>query len=128
MTDPHATRQTEPVLENTAMKKTTVVFLTLLSLTVALAASAGTKGSWTGWVTDEHCGAKGASADHKACAEKCLKNGSKLVFYNTADKKIYSLDNQDMAKQNIGHEVKVTGEVDGKGIKVASIDAAAPAK
>ena len=110
------------------MKKMTVVFLTLLSLAVALAASAGTKGSWTGWVTDEHCGAKGASADHKACAEKCLKNGSKLVFYNTADKKIYSLDNQDMAKQNIGHEVKVTGEVDGKSIKVASIDAAAPAK
>jgi hypothetical protein len=110
------------------MKKTTVVFLTLLSLTVALAASAGTKGSWTGWVTDEHCGAKGASADHKACAEKCLQKGGKLVFYNTADKKIYSLDNQDMAKQNIGHEVKVTGEVEGKDIKVASIDAAAPAK
>ncbi len=110
------------------MKKTTVVFLTLLSLTVALAASAATKGSWTGWVTDEHCGAKGASADHKACAEKCLKNGGKLVFYNTADKKIYSLDNQDMAKQNIGHEVKVSGEVDGKSIKVASIDAAAPGK
>lgn len=110
------------------MKKMTVVFLTLLSLTVALAASAGTKGSWTGWVTDEHCGAKGASADHKACAEKCLKNGGKLVFYNTGDKKIYSLDNQDMAKANIGHEVKVTGEVDGKSIKVASIDAAAPGK
>jgi len=110
------------------MKKMTVVFLTLLSLTVALAASAGTKGSWTGWVTDEHCGAKGASADHKACAEKCLKNGGKLVFYNTADKKIYSLDNQDLAKANIGHEVKVSGEVDGKSIKVASIDAAAPGK
>jgi hypothetical protein len=110
------------------MKKMTVVFLTLLSLTVALAASAGTKGSWTGWVTDEHCGAKGASADHKACAEKCLQKGGKLVFYNTTDKKIYSLDNQDMAKANIGHEVKVTGEVDGKSIKVASIDAAAPGK
>jgi pyrimidine deaminase RibD-like protein len=110
------------------MKKMTVVFLTLLSLTVALAASAGTKGTWTGWVTDEHCGAKGASADHKACAEKCLKNGSKLVFYNTADKKVYSLDNQDLAKANIGHEVKVTGEVDGKSIKVASIDPAAAAK
>lgn len=110
------------------MKKMTVVFLTLLSLTVALAASAGTKGSWTGWVTDEHCGAKGASADHKACAEKCLQKGGKLVFYNTADKKIYSLDNQDLAKANIGHEVKVTGEVEGKGIKVASIDPAAPGK
>jgi hypothetical protein len=110
------------------MKKMTVVFLTLLSLTVALAASAGTKGSWTGWVTDEHCGAKGASADHKACAEKCLQKGGKLVFYNTGDKKIYSLDNQDMAKANIGHEVKVTGEVDGKSIKVASIDPAAAGK
>ena len=111
------------------MKKTTIVLFTVLALAVAaLAGAAGTKGTWTGWVTDEHCGAKGASADHKACAEKCLDKGGKLVFYNTADKKIYSLDNQDMAKQNIGHEVKVTGEVDGKSIKVASIDAAAPAK
>ena len=106
------------------MKKMTVVFLTLLSLTVALAASAGTKGTWTGWVTDEHCGAKGASADHKACAEKCMTNGSKLVFYNNADKKIYGLDKQDVAKANLGHEVKVTGELDGKNIKVDSIAAA----
>ncbi|HEY0514553.1 MAG TPA: hypothetical protein VGH73_21810 [Thermoanaerobaculia bacterium] len=111
------------------MKKTIVTLFALLALTVAgLAGAAGTKGSWTGWVTDEHCGAKGASADHKACAEKCLKDGSKLVFYNTGDKKIYALDNQDLAKQNIGHEVKVTGEVDGKSIKVASIDAAPAGK
>jgi tRNA isopentenyl-2-thiomethyl-A-37 hydroxylase MiaE len=111
------------------MKKMTVVLFTLLALTVAaLAGAAGTKGSWTGWVTDEHCGAKGANADHQACAEKCAKNGSKLVFYNSADKKIYSLDNQEMAKQNIGHEVKVTGEVDGKNIKVASINPAPPGK
>jgi len=111
------------------MKKTIVVLFTLLSLTVAaLAGAAGTKGSWNGWVTDEHCGAKGASADHKACAEKCLKAGGKLVFYNTTDKKIYSLDNQDLAKANIGHEVKVTGEAEGKSIKVASIEAAGPSK
>ncbi len=107
------------------MKKMTVVFLTLLCLTVALTASANTL---TGWVTDEHCGAKGASADHKACAEKCLQKGGKLVFYSPTDKTIYSLDNQEMAKQNIGHEVKVTGEVTGKSIKVASIAAAGPAK
>ena len=102
------------------MKKMIVLFA-LLTLTVAALAGAGTKGTWTGWVTDEHCGAKGASADHKACAEKCLKNGGKLVFYNTNDKKIYALDNQDLAKQHIGHEVKVTGEAEGKSIKVASI-------
>src|SRR5436305_1129500 len=106
------------------MKKMIVLFA-LLALTVAaLAGAAATKSSWTGWVTDEHCGAKGASADHKACAEKCVTNGSKLVFYNNADKKIYGLDKQDVAKANLGHEVKVTGELDGKNIKVDSIAAA----
>ena len=106
------------------MKKMIVLFA-LLTLTVAaLAGAAGTKGTWTGWVTDEHCGAKGASADHKACAEKCAANGSKLVFYNNADKKIYGLDKQDVAKANLGHEVKVTGELEGKSIKVDSISAA----
>ncbi len=111
------------------MKKMTIVLFTIFALTVAaLAGAAGTKGTWTGWVTDEHCGAKGASADHKACAEKCLEKGGKLVFYNTADKKIYSLDKQDVAKANIGQEVKVTGEVDGKSIKVESIAPAAAGK
>ena len=110
------------------MKKMIVLFA-LLALTVAaLAGAAATKGTWTGWVTDEHCGAKGASADHKACAEKCVTNGSKLVFYNNADKKIYGLDKQDVAKANLGHEVKVTGELDGKNIKVDSIAAAGGAK
>ncbi|HET9212642.1 MAG TPA: DUF5818 domain-containing protein [Thermoanaerobaculia bacterium] len=106
------------------MKKTIVLFAMLALTVAALAGAAGTKGTWTGWVTDEHCGAKGASADHKACAEKCMGNGSKLVFYNTADKKIYSLDKQDVAKANLGHEVKVTGELDGKNIKVDSISPA----
>jgi hypothetical protein len=110
------------------MKKMIVLFA-LLALTVAaLAGAAATKGSWTGWVTDEHCGAKGASADHKACAEKCVTRGSKLVFYNNADKKIYGLDKQDVAKANLGHEVTVTGELDGKNIKVDSIAAAGGAK
>jgi hypothetical protein len=111
------------------MKKMTIVLFTVFALTVAaLAGAAGTQGTWTGWVTDEHCGAKGASADHKACAEKCLAKGGKLVFYNSADKKIYSLDKQDVAKANIGQEVKVTGEVDGKSIKVDSIAPAAAGK
>jgi Protein of unknown function (DUF5818) len=106
------------------MKSPKLVLLTLPALVLALAiplASAGTKGSWTGWITDDHCGAKGAKAEHKSCAEKCLGRGSKLVFYNPADEKIYSLDNQDLAKEHLGHEVKVTGEVDGSAIKVESI-------
>jgi tRNA isopentenyl-2-thiomethyl-A-37 hydroxylase MiaE len=110
------------------MKKLIVLFALLALTLAALAGAAGTKGTWTGWVTDEHCGAKGASADHKACAEKCAGNGSKLVFYNNADKKVYGLDKQDVAKANLGHEVKVSGELDGKNIKVDSISAAGAGK
>src|SRR3954468_5709989 len=117
---PHTHSETEYNL----MKKLIVLFA-LLALTVAaLAGAAATKGTWTGWVTDEHCGAKGANAEHKAGAEKCAGKGSKLVFYNNGDKKIYGLDKQDEAKAHLGHEVKVSGELDGKDIKVESIAAA----
>jgi hypothetical protein len=104
-------------------KKTTVLLLSLLSM--AALASAGAKGSWTGWITDAHCGAKGASAEHKECSIKCVAKGEKLVFYNSADKKLYSIDKQDLAKDNLGQEVTVTGEATGTDIKVESI---APAK
>jgi hypothetical protein len=107
------------------MKKTSIALLTLLAVTALTPmAAAGAKGTWTGWITDESCGAGGAKAEHKDCAKRCAENGSKLVFYNTADKKIYALDKQDVAMQHIGHEVKVTGEADGKAIKVESIAAA----
>ena len=108
------------------MKKTLVAAMVVLAIafTLSLANAGAMKGSWTGWVTDEHCGAKGAKAEHKDCAVKCMDQGGKLVFYNTADEKIYTLDNQDLAKEHLGHEVKVTGEVDGTAIKVASIEKA----
>ena len=105
------------------MKTTLLTLLAVVALALPLA-SAGTKGSWTGWITDESCGAGGAKAEHKDCAKRCADNGAKLVFYNTADKKIYKLDKQDVAKQHIGYEVKVTGEADGNAIKVDSIAAA----
>jgi hypothetical protein len=109
------------------MKKTIVTLFTLLALTVASLAGAAAnaaKGTWTGWITNEQCGAKAANAESKDCLEKCAKRGEKLVFYSTTDQKIYKLDNQNLAKQNIGHEIKVTGEANGKSIKVASIEPA----
>jgi hypothetical protein len=106
------------------MKKTSIVLLTLLVMAAFAVAQAGTAGSWTGWITDDHCAAKGAKAEHKDCAIKCLGNGGKLVFYNPADEKIYSLDKQDVAEKHLGHEVTVKGEVDGSAIKVQSIEMA----
>lgn len=83
--------------------------------------------SWTGWIADDQCKAKGASADHKACAQRCLARGAKAILV-TADEKVFLLDNQDLAKQHVGHEVKVTGQLDGDSIKVESIEATAPAE
>jgi hypothetical protein len=82
-------------------------------------------GSWTGWITDDHCAAKGNNADHKACALKCVKeHNAKLVFYNNADQKIYKLDNQKLALEHVGHEVTVSGDAEGDAIKVSGIEAA----
>jgi Protein of unknown function (DUF5818) len=113
------------------MKRTFAVMaclavLSLLVLPIA-ATAAAVAGSWTGWVTDAACGASGANAAHKACAEKCLEKGSALVFFNNADKKIYQLDKQDVAKQHVGQEVTLKGKLDGKAIAVDSIEPAPPA-
>ena len=63
------------------MKKLALVVALVLMVAPAMYA-----GSWTGWITDEHCGAKGNNADHKGCAMKCAKeHNAKLVFYNNAD-------------------------------------------
>ena len=102
------------------MKKTLIAALLFALFTPALALA----GEWTGWITDDQCAAKGAKAEHADCAKKCYGSGAKLVFYNTGDEKIYTLDNQELASKHIGQEVKVKGEVDGTAIKVASIEGA----
>jgi hypothetical protein len=102
------------------MKKNLIwLVVVVFCLTTSLFAA---EGKWTGWVTDEHCGAAGAKAGHKECALSCMKEGKKLVFYNNADKKIYALDNQELAKNNLGQEVVVHGSLENGAIKVSKID------
>ncbi len=96
-----------------------------LALLLAFCAAPVLGDSWTGWITDEQCGAAGAKAEHKGCAEKCHKEGIPLAFYDPAEQKLYKIDQQEQAKKHLGHEVKVTGTVDGDKIVVESIAAAA---
>lgn len=111
------------------MKKTLIALAAIALLVPAFAAAHDhTASSWTGWVTDDSCGAKGANAEHASCTKKCLDGGGKLVFYNTADEKIYNLDNQKLAEEHIGHEVVVKGTAEGSTIKVESIEAAKKAE
>ena len=93
----------------------------LLLLVLAMMAPALYADEWVGYITDEHCGAKGAKADHGSCALSCAGRGAALVFYNEANKELYKLDDQEAAKRMAGHKVKVTGTMEEGTIKVTSI-------
>jgi hypothetical protein len=97
------------------------VALVFCAATIAL----GADGSWTGYISDSHCGAKGARDGHADCATKCVKeHGGTYVFVNDADHKVYNIDNQEKAAPHAGHHVTVKGSVEGDNLKLASIDMA----
>ncbi|MFY9528324.1 MAG: DUF5818 domain-containing protein [Candidatus Acidiferrales bacterium] len=94
----------------------------LFVTTIALAGQEAKEGSWHGWITDTSCGAKGANANHAACAKKCVdEKGAKYALFNSADKKVYVLDPQTDAAEHAGHHVTVKGTLDGDTIHVTSI-------
>jgi hypothetical protein len=105
------------------MKVKLVASMALFLCSAAFAVAAD--GSWTGYISDSNCGAKGASETHAACATKCVKEkGAKYVFVNDADHKVYAIDAQDKVAAHAGHHVTVKGSVDGDNLKLASIDMA----
>ena len=110
------------------MKKAICTFglFAVLFATLGLATRADDKTmSWTGWISDSHCGAKGMSADHKSCAQTCVKTkGASWVFVNDSDKKVLAIKNQDAVNgdKDLGQEVKLTGHLNDDGsLQVDSI-------
>ena len=102
-------------------KFATSMALVLCAATLTFAAD----GTWTGYISDSHCGAKGAKAGHEECAAKCVKeHDAKYVFVNDADHKVYAIDAQDKVAEHAGHHVTVKGTVDGDNLKLANIEMA----
>jgi hypothetical protein len=103
-----------------------------LSMAIAATLFAGAltmaaDGSWTGWISDSQCGAKGANdkAGTAECTVKCVKeHGAKYVFVNDADKKVYVVDAQDKVAAHAGHHVTVKGTVEGDTLKLTSVEMA----
>jgi len=95
--------------------------LALFAASIALPAD----GSWTGWISDDMCGAKNVQEGGAECTTKCVKeHGAKYVFVNDADKKVYAIDAQDRVAPHAGHHVVVKGTVDGSNLKLTSIEMA----
>ena len=89
-----------------------VIGLYLCSMTVLAAAK---DMSWSGWVSDSKCGAKGANAEHAACAKKCIGEGEKPVLVTDKDQKVVGIDNPDALAGHEGHHVEVTGKMTDSG-------------
>jgi hypothetical protein len=106
-----------------------VAVLAIATLSVSAYASTKDK-TYTGWISDSSCGAKGASASHAACGVKCVKDkGASWVFVNSK-KKVIKIDNQDAinSDNDLGHQVKVTGHMNADGtMHVTSVAAASMA-
>lgn len=95
-----------------------------LGLSLVLAATA-LAGEWTGHISETKCGAKhaSASAGDVACVKGCIKGGAKPVL--VVDGKVVAISNTDKVPEALyGLKVKVSGELKGEALSIASIEAA----
>jgi hypothetical protein len=90
-------------------------------LFISLYSAGAFAATWTGVISDEHCGAKHAAmtADDKTCVDKCAQGGAAAVF--VAGDKVYKIDNQDAVKAHMGHKVTITGTMKGDTVHVDSV-------
>jgi hypothetical protein len=87
------------------MKKS-ILFAALFFFMTAFAAD---KGTWTGYISDSHCGAKGNSDGHADCAKKCVKQGYAPVF--VVGDKVYAINDPKKVSNFIGDKVTITGTI-----------------
>jgi hypothetical protein len=95
-----------------------VMVLCVVFMMVAMAVASDTI---NGYVSDSGCGAKGANADHAACAKKCIAKGAKVVIVTDGDQKVLTVDNPEALTGHEGHHVAITGTTTADSIHVGSV-------
>jgi hypothetical protein len=94
-------------------------YLLLLGMFFSVAVFAADKGTWTGYISDAHCGAKGNNDGHAACAKKCVKEGYAPVF--VIGDKVYTISDPKKVSKYIGDKVTITGTITGDAIDIEKI-------
>ncbi len=109
------------------MKKLLVVVAFL-----AVGSTMAFAGQWSGYISDEMCaksGSKAAKASEwispkafPSCAEKCVREGSPVVFV-TEDNKILKFDSDSLkkAQPHVGQRVKLEGTLENGTLKISKI-------
>jgi hypothetical protein len=94
-------------------------YLLLLLITISYSAFSAGPGTWTGYISDSHCGAKGNNDGHAACAKKCVKEGYAPVF--VVGDKVYTISDPKKVSSYIGDKVTNTGTITGEAIEIEKI-------
>jgi len=100
----------------------------------AQSAKAGAQ-SFSGEIIDDLCAKdkshenmmaemKSMGKDAATCSRKCIELGAKYVLYDRQSDTIYAIENQDKAEAFAGQKVHISGTLEKKKIKIASIEAA----
>jgi hypothetical protein len=94
-------------------------YLLLLVMFFFIAVYAADKGTWTGYISDSHCGAKGNNPGHADCAKKCIKEGYPPVF--VVGDKVYTINDPKKVSKYIGDKVTITGTITGDTIDIEKV-------
>jgi hypothetical protein len=103
------------------MKKYLLLLVMTLFMSASFASHKIGDGPLTGYIGDAMCAAKGKanSADHAACAAKCIKGGSAAVL--VVGDKVYQISNQKEVIKYAGKKVTVEGKVTDGSIEVTKV-------
>ncbi len=97
------------------MKKYLLILVLFFSVVITYAAD----GTWTGYISDSHCGAKGGKEGHVACAKKCIKEGFVPVF--VIGEKVYTINDPKKVAKYLGEKVTITGTITGDAIDIEKV-------
>jgi hypothetical protein len=108
-----------PEFEALSMKK----LAALTALALSFSATAAFAATFTGYVSDAMCASdpkKVSSADHAACAQKCIKGGEKPVLV-VDSQTVYTITNPSILIPHAGEKVTVEADVKGSALTVKSV-------
>ena len=94
-------------------------------LALSLAASLAAADSWTGYITDSHCGkGKAKPGTTVAQVEMCVKGGATWQLWDEKTDKGFGVDDPAKLRPFTGKKIKVTGTLDPKTnvIKVENVE------
>lgn len=97
-----------------------IAFLLAFSGVVIAQSNTPDSGSWSGVIINDNCSADEAFAEAAKCTEKDVP-GAKFVLYDDTTRQMYLLDPQDQAKGHLGDSMIAAGTLDGKTIRLTSL-------